>query len=88
MRWPCALLLAVLWLTVINSKMFAAAGGGTVTNSVSTGGLVSPTASADPQAHLAYPPGQAPEFWSVAAADTIMARWPDFTKAISMPGLM
>ena len=81
MRWPCALLLAVLWLTVINSKMFAAAGGGTVTNSVSTGGLVSPTASADPQAHLAYPPGQAPEFWSVAAADTIMARWPDFTKA-------
>jgi rhamnogalacturonyl hydrolase YesR len=26
-------------------------------------------------------PGQAPKFWSVAAADTIMARWPDYSKA-------
>jgi len=40
-----------------------------------------PTASADPRAHLDYAPGQAPKFWSVAAADTVMARWPDFTKA-------
>lgn len=42
---------------------------------------ISTTASADPQAHLAYAPGQPPKFWSVAAADTVMARWPDFTKA-------
>ena len=38
-------------------------------------------ASAAPDAHLDYPPGQAPKFWSVAAAETVMARWPDFSKA-------
>jgi unsaturated rhamnogalacturonyl hydrolase len=32
-------------------------------------------------AHLDYTPGQAPKFWSVAAADTIMARWPDYSRA-------
>lgn len=37
--------------------------------------------SAVPGAHLDYAPGQPPKFWSVAAADTVMARWPDFTKA-------
>jgi rhamnogalacturonyl hydrolase YesR len=35
----------------------------------------------DPLPHLDYAPGKAPNFWSVAAAETIMARWPDFTKA-------
>jgi rhamnogalacturonyl hydrolase YesR len=35
----------------------------------------------DPSAHLNYAPGRAPRFWSVATADTIMARWPDFTQA-------
>jgi rhamnogalacturonyl hydrolase YesR len=35
----------------------------------------------DPRAHLDLAPGGRPEFWSVAAADTIMARWPDFTQA-------
>ncbi len=39
------------------------------------------TASADPQAHLAYVPGQPPKFWSIASAETVMARWPDFTRA-------
>lgn len=38
-------------------------------------------ASADPNAHLDYAPGQAPRFWSVATADTIMARWPDYSRA-------
>ena len=38
-------------------------------------------ATAVPDAHLDYAPGQAPQFWSVAAADTIMARWPDYSKA-------
>jgi len=37
--------------------------------------------TAVPGAHLDYAPGQAPKFWSVAAADTIMARWPDFSQA-------
>jgi len=38
-------------------------------------------ASAVPDAHLDYPPGKAPKLWSVAAADTVMARWPDYSKA-------
>ena len=38
-------------------------------------------ASAVPDAHLDYTPGKAPKFWSVAAAETIMARWPDYSKA-------
>ncbi|HZM05018.1 MAG TPA: glycoside hydrolase family 88 protein [Candidatus Saccharimonadales bacterium] len=38
-------------------------------------------ATAVPGAHLDYPPGKTPRFWSVALADTIMARWPDYTKA-------
>jgi rhamnogalacturonyl hydrolase YesR len=37
--------------------------------------------SAVRDAHLDYAPGRAPRFWSVAAAETIMARWPDFSKA-------
>lgn len=38
-------------------------------------------ATAVPDAHLEYAPGQSPEFWSVATAETIMARWPDYSKA-------
>ena len=36
---------------------------------------------AAPDAHLDYPPGKAPKFWSVATAETIMARWPDYSLA-------
>jgi unsaturated rhamnogalacturonyl hydrolase len=38
-------------------------------------------ATAVPDAHLGYVPGRAPRFWSVAAAETVMARWPDYSKA-------
>ncbi len=38
-------------------------------------------ATAVPDAHLDYAPGTAPKFWSVAAAETVMARWPDYSKA-------
>src|SRR5882757_7098216 len=38
-------------------------------------------ATAIPTAHLDYKPGEAPRFWSVALADTIMARWPDYSQA-------
>jgi len=38
-------------------------------------------ASAVPGAHLDYTPGKAPKFWSVATAETIMARWPDYNRA-------
>jgi unsaturated rhamnogalacturonyl hydrolase len=34
-----------------------------------------------PGAHLDYKPGQAPQFWSVATAETIMARYPDYRQA-------
>jgi unsaturated rhamnogalacturonyl hydrolase len=37
--------------------------------------------SAAPGARLDYQPGQTPRFWSAATAQTIMARWPDYTKA-------
>jgi hypothetical protein len=37
--------------------------------------------SADPNAHLDYAPGKAPQLWSVATAETIMARWPDYNRA-------
>ncbi len=38
-------------------------------------------ASADPNARLDYAPGKAPRFWSIATAETIMARWPEYSRA-------
>jgi unsaturated rhamnogalacturonyl hydrolase len=38
-------------------------------------------ATAVPDAHLDYAPDKAPRLWSVAAAETVMARWPDYSKA-------
>jgi len=35
----------------------------------------------DTVARLEYAPGSVPKLWSVAAADSVMARWPDYTKA-------
>lgn len=34
-----------------------------------------------PDAHLDYAPGKAPQFWSIALAETIMARHPDYRRA-------
>ncbi|GEM_PF-143298 len=34
-----------------------------------------------PGASLSYIPGKIPQFWSVATAQSTMARWPDYTKA-------
>ncbi|RPI26850.1 MAG: glycosyl hydrolase family 88 [Acidobacteria bacterium] len=45
----------------------------------------SAAASAVPGAHLDYAPGKAPRFWSVAVAETIMARWPDYKLAYHAP---
>jgi len=39
------------------------------------------TNTAVPGAHLSYVPGEKPQSWSIAAAQSAMARWPDFTKA-------
>ena len=36
-------------------------------------------------AHLSYAPGKAPQFWSVATAQSTMARWPDYTMAYFGP---
>lgn len=38
-------------------------------------------ASAVPEARLDYAPGKTPPSWAVATAETIMARWPDYTQA-------
>src|SRR5689334_2507071 len=38
-------------------------------------------ATAVSNAHLDYKPGEPPRFWSEALADTIMARWPDYSQA-------
>lgn len=37
------------------------------------------------EARLNYTPGQAPEFWSVATAETVMARYPDYREAYWKP---
>ena len=34
-----------------------------------------------PEAHLEYPPGKSPKFWSKATAETIMQRYPDYRSA-------
>jgi rhamnogalacturonyl hydrolase YesR len=49
--------------------------------STNVAAMMDAAATAVPGAHLDYTPGQAPKLWSVAMADSIMARWPDYTKA-------
>ncbi len=39
------------------------------------------TSQGAPNATLPYTPGKAPEFWSVATAETVMARYPDYRTA-------
>ncbi len=66
---------AALALTIMRNQK-------TLTVTVPTSGAEPDAATtAIPGAHLDYAPGKAPQFWSMALADTIMARWPDFTKA-------
>ncbi|MDH6310971.1 rhamnogalacturonyl hydrolase YesR [Dysgonomonas sp. PFB1-18] len=43
--------------------------------------LFDAAASTVPGARLDYKQGEAPELWSVATAQSTMARWPDYTKA-------
>ncbi len=50
-------------------------------NDGNRGGLVDAAATAVPNARLDNPPGKSPKFWSIATADTIMARWPDYSQA-------
>ncbi len=42
---------------------------------------VDPAPAAGPEARLDYPPGRPPPLWSVALAETIMARHPDLRRA-------
>src|SRR5271170_5603443 len=50
--------------------------------SVLLAGLIAAWTKGDSRTHgVNDTPGQSPKFWSVAAADTIMARWPDYSKA-------
>jgi unsaturated rhamnogalacturonyl hydrolase len=43
------------------------------------------TSQGVPGAHLDYAPGKAPRFWSIALADTVMARYPDYRVAYWKP---
>jgi unsaturated rhamnogalacturonyl hydrolase len=59
---------------------------GPATNATPTGGGASSRGPGVPRgpkldARLDYAPGQAPKFWSVATAETIMARYPDYRSA-------
>ena len=51
------------------------------TNAVETSEKHTLTITANPLAQLDYTPVGQPRFWSVTAAGSVMARWPDFTKA-------
>lgn len=43
--------------------------------------LVNGAATAVPEAALPYTPGKRPRSWAIATAESVMARWPDYTKA-------
>jgi unsaturated rhamnogalacturonyl hydrolase len=62
-------------------SMTALAGALPAAPSAQTPAIPDAAVTASPEARLDYPPGQAPKFWSVAAAETVMARWPDYAKA-------
>jgi hypothetical protein len=83
-------LLAALLLVQIALAATAAESPAVANTSAATNPPVRDAATtAAPGAHLDYAPGQPPRFWSVAAADTVMARWPDFSKAyFNTAGLM
>jgi unsaturated rhamnogalacturonyl hydrolase len=70
--------MSLLGVILLASGPGQASAFGTGTNAPA---IPNAAASAVPGAHLDYRPGQAPKFWSVATAETIMARWPDYTKA-------
>ena len=43
------------------------------------------TSQGVPGAHLPYEPGKAPKFWSIATAETIIERYPDYREAYWKP---
>jgi len=71
-RWLRAAILVFL-----ASGKSPAAPPGDITNTA----LPDAATAASPHAHLTYAPGKPPPFWSVATAETIMARWPDYNLA-------
>lgn len=79
--WGKAVGMSLMLFSLAALLPATAADGQMTTNPVPTAKQRKYTAPADPLAHLDYAPGKPPKFWSVAAAETIMARWPDFTKA-------
>ena len=85
------------FLSVLGAVVVAAGTGVADANAIvstnATAGAATNASSPPPNAassavsepHLDYQPGRAPKFWSEATAETIMARWPDFTKAYFNP---
>jgi unsaturated rhamnogalacturonyl hydrolase len=76
---PSGLLMS--FLIIQAASVALAAEPPTATNAPTSPPIRDAATTAVPGAHLDYAPGQPPKFWSVAAAETVMARWPNFAKA-------
>ncbi len=73
--------LLAAFLLVQTALAASAAESPAATNTPANPPVRDAAANTAPGAHLDYAPGQPPRFWSVAAAETVMARWPDYAKA-------
>lgn len=62
------------------SFLFSAYTSAQTEKTLTADGLIDITSNAVPDATLDYKPGEAPQYWSVAAAQSLMARYPDFTQ--------
>ena len=72
----------VIFTGIVLGCSFAGSVGAQVASNTSTTvALRKYTSPADPLAHLDYAAGDRAKFWSVATAQSIMVRWPDYTKA-------
>lgn len=84
---PVLLCLAILLLLQTPPGMQAQTTG--VSQAGTTAPLPKPqrrgTSPGVPNARLAYTPGKAPELWSAATAETMMARYPDYRDAYWKP---
>lgn len=66
---------AILFLTLACLYTYPQAG-----KIMTADGLIDITSNAVANAALNYKPGESPQYWSVAAAQSLMARYPDFTQ--------
>lgn len=75
---PGGILLGILLGAYFGTSVIAAEAA---TSATKRPAVPDAAATAVPGARLDYPPGKPPRFWSVALAESVMARWPDYTQA-------